>query len=56
MTIEQLLEKFEEIKLIVEDMNSDEAENEVSKIIAICEDAQLDYKIEQRLNERRTDN
>lgn len=58
MNVEQLLEKIREIKLLATDINTDDSMSEkyLNRIIAICEDVEIDYQIEQRLQNEHTTN
>jgi hypothetical protein len=51
MTIQDLIEKFERIKILAEDIKVDNEYDELNKnvIISICDNVLLQYKIEKRL-------
>lgn len=55
METQELIDKFEEIKLIVDDLyglaDSEVIDNSLVKIDEICENVLIDWKVEKRLND-----
>lgn len=60
MNIQKLIDEFEHIKIIVEnlpEMPEDElpgVDRELEKIYQICENVLIDWKVEKRLNDTKT--